>query len=180
MEREVGACSPGEYVTASVVTHHGPAPLRVGAVSGMDLRPDVLPWPTAMGAGVTVGGPAGGASTGNGVTVGGAAGGASTGDDVILDPRALTEDDATQHLRAPPRVGVVCGMDLCPDVLPWPTAVVARVTVGGAGVAGRASDEDDATLHRAALPGDDATQHRTAPLRVIVVGGMDLWPDVLP
>lgn len=73
MEREVGACSPGGCVTAAVVTHHSPAPLRVGAVSGMDLRPDVLPWPTAMGAGVTVGG---------------AAGGASTGDDVILPRRA--------------------------------------------------------------------------------------------
>lgn len=73
MEREVGVCSPGEYVTAAVATHHTPAQLRVGAVSWMDLRPEVLPWPTAMGAGVTVGG---------------AAGGASTGDDVILPRRA--------------------------------------------------------------------------------------------
>lgn len=121
----------------------------------MDVWLDVLPWPTVVVAGVTVGGA-------------GVASRASDEDDATLHRAALTGSDATQHRPAPLRVGVVGGMDVWPDVLPWPTAVVAGVTVGGEGAT------DGASM------GDDATQNLPPPLRVVVVGGMDLWPVLLP
>lgn len=138
-------------LTGNDATQHRPAPLRVGVVGRMHVWPDVLPWPTAAVAGVTVGGA-------------GATGGASMG------------DDATQNLPPPLRVVVVGGMDLWPVLLSWPVAVVVGVMVGNA--ASGSSTRDDAILHRLALTGDAAAQHCTAILRVGVVSGMDLWPEV--